>query len=184
MKSNVDEREEKRDAKLGTLYTVEDRMPANFEGRGHGRMQNFRRTAVLLLGLMCTTALSAQPPARADSSKRDGDTCYRFSFGAWTPPLDLRAAGHEPPSRPLPGAAPGRDWATETDAKGAAALMLYPAWWPAGVLIELPRGAPALGDTAKGKATALVADARTTAPTAIARAWGLPCAKSAPERPR
>jgi hypothetical protein len=124
--------------------------------------------------LPAMAAAQTRPDSIAPSS-RNVDTCYRFAFGSWTPALDLRWAGHDTTARPLPGAAPGRDWAAPLDAKGPATLMLYPGWWPAGVMVQLPGGPPAVGDTARGTATALVADARLRSPAATARAWGVVC---------
>ena len=121
--------------------------------------------------------MSSGAQARPDSTTRNVDTCYRFAFGSWTPTLDLKSAGHDTAARPLPGAAPGRDWASAGDGKGPATLMLYPGWWPAGVMVQLPGGPPAVGDTARGTATALVADARLRSPTATARAWGVVCGR-------
>jgi hypothetical protein len=137
---------------------------------------------VLRFGILASLACVAAPTllaaqARPDSAARNVDTCYRFAFGSWTPALDLRSAGHDTTARPLPGAAPGRDWASSGDGKGPATLMLYPGWWPAGVMVQLPGGPPALGDTARGTATALVADARLRSPAATARAWGVVCGK-------
>ena len=140
------------------------------------------RGAVPWIALLASLALAIVPvrapaQARPDSTARNADTCYRFAFGNWTPALDLKSAGHDSSARPLPGAAPGRDWAAAGDGKGPATLMLYPGWWPAGVMIQLPGGPPAVGDTARGTATALVADARLRSPSATARAWGVACGR-------
>jgi hypothetical protein len=53
-----------------------------------------------------------------------------------------------------------------SEVDGQRRLLLFPAWWPAGVLITFERGS--LGDTLTGEAQALVADlarppSRTTA---------------------
>jgi hypothetical protein len=43
-----------------------------------------------------------------------------------------------------------------TEEGGRQRLILFPSWWPAGVVITFPPGA--LGDTLQGDAEALVAD--------------------------
>ena len=101
--------------------------------------------------------------------------CYRFAFGAWTPSLDRAAAGHDPGARAAGAGAPnGRDWAVDGFG-GGATLMLFPAWWPAGVSVRLRGPAPAVGDTAIGTATALVADGRKQPPVAPLRVTGVSC---------
>jgi hypothetical protein len=139
------------------------------------RAHQTRSTIRSLFLLLLPASVWAQ--SRPDSAARNVDTCYRFAFGSWTPALDLHWAGHDTAARPLPGAAPGRDWAAPLEGKGPATLMLYPGWWPAGVMVQLPAGPPAVGDTARGTATALVADARLRSPTATARAWGVVCGR-------
>jgi hypothetical protein len=104
-----------------------------------------------------------------------------FAFGAWTPALDWRAAGHPPldPKFHL-RADDGRDWAT-TDAVGSeSTVVLLPQWWPAGVSVTLPNSAPALGDTVTGSAFAFVADGRRVAPKAQVRAWRVRCGAPSP----
>ena len=134
--------------------------------------------AVALAALLTVVvAERGDAQTRKDSAPRSVETCYRFAFGTWTPALDLRLAGHDTAARPLPGAAPGRDWAASGDGKGHATLMLYPGWWPAGVIVQLPGGPPVVGDTVRGTAIAMVADARMRSPTATARAWGVVCGK-------
>lgn len=113
----------------------------------------------------------SRPPAA--STAVDDAVCYRFAFGQWTPALDRAAAGHDPEARGGPGAPGGRDWAV--DNFGGSALMLFPAWWPAGVSIKLAGAPPAVGATAKGTATALVADGRKQAPVAPITIMGVPC---------
>ncbi|MES2523082.1 MAG: hypothetical protein V4617_10315 [Gemmatimonadota bacterium] len=133
--------------------------------------------ATLAAGVSQPPSSSASSPAAAAQRADTANTCYRFTFGAWAPALDLRRAGHDPSANPLAGAAPGRDWAA-TDAKDdGVSLMLYPAWWPAGVRVQLPGGRPALGDTARGSAVALVADARVAPPRATTKAWGVQCGR-------
>ena len=98
--------------------------------------------------------------------------------GAWTPPLDLKEAGHDPivdTTRHLraPG---GRDWALSgPKVVGDSEIFLLPIWWPAGVVITLEHAPRSTTDTVHGKAVALVADGRKTAPSAVIRAWEKRC---------
>ena len=99
--------------------------------------------------------------------------CYRFSFGEWKPPLEWNAAGHERrPSGALPQAPGGHGKLAFVDSARAGEIQLtvFPAWWPAGVIVRL-RSRPVAGDTLAGTATAYVADGRATPPTAGVRAW-------------
>jgi hypothetical protein len=54
-------------------------------------------------------------------------------------------------------------------------VVLYPRWWPAGVIVALPTRTPAPGDTIEGRARALVADGRRANPTSRVRAWAVRC---------
>ncbi|MGQ0537811.1 MAG: hypothetical protein ACT4R6_02595 [Gemmatimonadaceae bacterium] len=127
--------------------------------------------AVLPLGLVRSQA--------ADSSIAQ---CYGFAFGAWRPALDLVAAGHEAARLPSDAAkAPGgRDWASDA-VPNDTTLLLFPAWWPAGVQVTFarrPSPSPrplAAADTVSGYATAFVADARAETPRATVRLWLVPC---------
>src|SRR3954462_14426379 len=72
----------------------------------------------------------------------DAPQCLGFSFGAWSPALDWKGAGHgqNPDSSVLQSAPRGRDWGAnalgrETD----SSVVLFPAWWPVGVVIEFDR---------------------------------------------
>lgn len=114
--------------------------------------------------------------------------CYRFAFGAWTPKLDLAAAGHDPAAKGGPGAPGGRDWATDDKTSAADGILLFPAWWPPGVRVRFEGPPPAVGDSVRGTAYAFVADAGVRAPTAPIRAWGVRCgeplpSQAAPPRP-
>lgn len=137
-------------------------------------------------------AQSPVPPVRPDTSSRnpaaptagasstllpDDELCLGFSFGAWTPPLDWTAAGHgeRPDPRSIPQAPSGRDWAANDRQDGDTTLTLFPAWWPAGVVVRLPSRIPLTGDTLRGTATALVADGRLAAPSANVMAWRVRC---------
>jgi hypothetical protein len=134
--------------------------------------------------------LLAVTRAEGQTSPTNADACLGFSFGVWTPPLDWQAAGHgaRPDPKVLQHAPDGRDWAADLSLESAdSALVLFPSWWPAGVVVRLPRGLPAPGDTIRGRATALVADGRRQAPAADVRAWRVPChkddASAPPTRP-
>lgn len=133
--------------------------------------------------LLSVLALLLAPPLARGAMAQDSSSaprrCYRFAFGAWTPPLDWTHAGHHLDSAghiPAPQGAAGRS-ALE-DSTGAdtsrVELTLFPAWWPAGVIVRLRRTA-ASGDTLHGTATALVADGRLTSPEAEAVAIPVPC---------
>jgi hypothetical protein len=125
--------------------------------------------------------LAVALPLRAQSSA-EPPVCLGFSFGAWTPALDWRAAGHTSPLDPAvhQRAADGRDWATTQAVQDEHTIVLLPAWWPAGVSVTLPTRAPAPGDTVSGSAFAYVADGRLRVPRATVRAWRVPCAHHAP----
>jgi hypothetical protein len=117
--------------------------------------------------------------ARAQTADTlDLDYCLGFSFSTWTPPLDLKQAGHDPSvdtSRFL-RAPHGRDWATSgTKAEGDTTIVLFPIWWPPGVVISLEHVPASNTDTVRGKAMALVADARAKSPTTNIRAWQKRC---------
>lgn len=108
---------------------------------------------------------------------RAGDECFRFVFGEWKPPLDAKPAGHSPfPSaESLPRAPGGRDWAVSDSARQDVELMLYPSFWPAGVVVRFPRAPREPSDSVRGRAMALVADGRVKSPEADALAWLVPC---------
>ncbi len=108
---------------------------------------------------------------------RGGDECFRFVFGEWSPPLDAKRAGHAPfPSADsLPRAPGGRDWAFSDSTTRDIQLMLYPSFWPAGVVVRFPHVPRTTADTVRGRALALVADGRVESPEADALAWLVPC---------
>ena len=60
--------------------------------------------------------------------------------------------------------------------------MLYPSFWPAGVVVRFPHVPRAPEDTVRGRAMALVADGRVRSPEADAMAWLVPCAGERPKR--
>jgi hypothetical protein len=135
-----------------------------------------------LLRLIAAAALAILPVhalhAQAASSHEDEPVCLGFSFGEWTPVLEWRAAGHGemPDAKALQHAPAGRDWASDAGAgMPDTLLILYPAWWPAGVRVDLPTRTLAPGDTVVGRAIAFVANGSVKAPTARVRAWQVPC---------
>lgn len=144
-----------------------------------GQFGKSRARIAACAGLFVLTAATAQ----AQDASRDNDTCLRFTFGAWTPALDWKSAGHygTPERVAVERTAEGRAYAAPVQAFGAdTVLLLYPSFWPVGVALAFdPRGL-AVGDTVIGKATALVADARTPSPVSKARVWRVPCAARAP----
>lgn len=130
--------------------------------------------------LVVTTllVLGAQPLVGQDVTP-----CLRVGFGAWEPPLDWQAAGHRDSASSVgardravrdsvfdgTATASGRDemrWS-----EGGRQLMLFPPWWPVGVVVTFDSSAMTLarGDTMTGRATALVADLRRPPPRAVAR---------------
>ena len=130
----------------------------------------------LLTAPFVVCAVLGSRGAVAQSADTDAAHCYGFSFGAWHPPLDLAVAGHR---APLPDqtqvkAPRGRDWASDAMPNDTT-LLLFPAWWPAGVYVTFARRPRAGADTVAGDAVALVADGRVQAPRAQLRAWRVPC---------
>ena len=137
-------------------------------------------TAALMVGV--PAAVPAQAPAGGDAA-----VCYGFTFGRWSPALDLVAAGHDPSTPPGPSAPEGRGWAAD-DSTSRGSMMLFPSWWPAGVRVTLPGAPPQAGDTVSGSAVALVGDGRRRPPRAPLKVWGVACgpptrAHAASERP-
>lgn len=109
--------------------------------------------------------------------------CLRVGFGTWTPPLAWSAAGHGDSAARVgardralrdsvyDGAATATGREEMKWMEGGRQLILYPPWWPVGVVIAFERSALTLarGDTIVGAATALVADAGRPPPRATAR---------------
>lgn len=126
-------------------------------------------------------ATAARDTAARDSAARqpEGSVCLGFAFGAWTPKLDWKAAGHVPVTGHVDGdrTPEGRDWAAPPSA-GDSSLMLFPRWWPAGVAVALPTRTPAPGDTIVGRAVALVPGPDIDAPVSRVRAWRVPCRRA------
>jgi len=138
------------------------------------------RLSVPLVGIalcaVAATRVSAQSSSPTDSS--DTAYCLGFAFGAWTPALDLKEAGHNPVVDTThhlraPG---GRDWALSgPKVVGDSEIFLLPIWWPPGVVITLEHAPRSPNDTVHGKAVALVADGRKTPPSSSIRAWEKRC---------
>jgi hypothetical protein len=135
------------------------------------------------MGIVLLAAAAGALGADRTSNAQGAPTpCYRLAFGVWSPPLDWDGAGHgrtavAPPamaSRRADRLAPGdRDFAA-FDPAADSTMLLFPAWWPVGVLIRFdPRPVP--GDTIRGTATALVADGGTPRSVAGVRIVPFPC---------
>jgi hypothetical protein len=69
----------------------------------------------------------------------------------------------------------------EAGAAEDSVVLLFPRWWPVGVVVELPTRNPAFGDTIIGRARALIANGQGTSPTSRVRAWRVLCGRT-PER--
>jgi len=134
----------------------------------------------LILPAALVALLPARTPQAQSVAPRDSEppVCLGFSFGTWTPKLDWHGAGHGamPSVDVLQHAPAGRDWASDAGSEMPdSMLILYPAWWPAGVRVELPTREPAVGDTVVGRALAFVANGAVKAPEAKVRAWRVAC---------
>lgn len=130
-------------------------------------------------GIAAIAGAQGAAPTRPRGA-REESVCLGFAFGPFAPKLDWAAAGHRPirdrsATQQAPG---GRGWASDDGLPNDSLLYLFPAWWPVGVLVELPRRSPVLGDTVTGRATALVARGNVTPPSARVRAWRIPCERS------
>jgi hypothetical protein len=132
----------------------------------------------VLFAAASVAAITGAARAQATVSAAEAATCFGFSFGPWTPPLDWHASGHErtPDSISTPLASGGRGWAAElTHPDQDGTMLLFPSWWPVGVKVALPGPALAPGDTVEGLATALVGNGYVTPSRATVRAWLVPC---------
>jgi hypothetical protein len=134
-----------------------------------------RRFVAVLLLFAFAPSVRAQV---AVSTPNDTDLCLGFSFSPWKPALDWTKAGHHPgvDTTLYPKAPGGRDWAMSgTKAEGDSTFVLFPMWWPAGVVVSLERVPRSTGDTVRGRAHALIADGQKDSPTSIIRAWQKNC---------
>lgn len=138
-------------------------------------MTSLCRVALLIGGVatLPTARIGAQV-----SSQPEPAECLGFAFGRFVPPLDLDVAGHHhlPSPDKLQKAPESRDWAARDSSDLGQTIMLYPAWWPVGVQVRLPR--TSTSDTLRGVAYALVADGRVTPPQAEVLAWPVPCGRA------
>lgn len=149
------------------------------------------RSIVSILATAAAATLLGSPlvSARAQDTARPPATepavCLGFAFGAFTPKLDWAKAGHAPirDSSAVQRAPDGRDWASDVALPNDSSLYLFPSWWPVGVWVELSTRTPAPGDTATGRAIALVARGNIAPPVAAVKAWRVPCGRPMP-RPR
>jgi hypothetical protein len=141
-----------------------------------------------LLGLAMMLLTGASTAGRAQSAEQaPSSTCWRFAFGAWTPPLDWERAGHEGKAGDLASRVQRvRDsvFARDTNAvrnnamiwertRAGWSVVLFPAWWPVGVKVDFD-SVLAPGREMTGEALALVADAGQTPSRARARAVRCP----------
>ena len=135
------------------------------------------------VGVVLALVTAGPAPGQAApgvAQRAEMDVCLGFSFGPWTPALDWQLAGHGAAvdSALVPRAPGGRGWAASNlQSPADTALMLFPTWWPVGVVVELSTRAWAAGDTVAGRATALIADGRQQAPTSRVKAWPVPCGR-------
>ena len=125
---------------------------------------------------------SFQGPEQIPSSK-----CWRFAFGAWTPPLAWDRAGHDGRASDLASRVQRvRDsvFANDTNATRNNAMMwertklgwsvvLFPEWWPVGVKVDFD-SVLAEGREMTGQAVAFVADANQAPSRTRARAVRCP----------
>ena len=148
----------------------------------------FRAPASTLAAGVALLAVSGGAAAQATADTAAPVTgCYRLAFGTWTPTLDWRAAGHGwgpgsvRPKTDYPGGGGDASSRERAPAAGGPAsweasrsdsvLVLYPPWWPVGIVVHLAAPLLAPSDTVSGVATAFVADAGVASPTATVRAW-------------
>jgi hypothetical protein len=129
------------------------------------------RAAMLVLVAALFIARSSAIAQTADSAQ-----CYGFAFGPWKPPLDLLTAGHDSlrPDLATPKAPGGRDWASDI-VPNDTTLLLFPAWWPAGIQVFFSRRPQSAADTVTGRAVALVANGSVEPPRAVTRLWRVTC---------
>lgn len=114
-------------------------------------------------------------------------TCWRFAFGAWSPPLDWERSGHAGSAGDLASLAQRvRDsvFARDTTAtrnqamawertRAGWSVVLFPDWWPVGVKVDFDT-VRAGGREMTGQAVALVANSERQPSRARARAVRCP----------
>lgn len=133
-----------------------------------------RAIGVMAAGVLLARGTAAQEPLLS---------CLRVGFGVWQPALDWGGAGHRDSAARLgardrqlrdsvydgAATAAGREEMRWLD--GGRRLIVFPPWWPVGITVTIRQavGELARGDTLRGEAVALVADASLAAPRAPAR---------------
>src|SRR5262245_21385007 len=101
---------------------------------------------------MLCAALTLFVVSRADAQQSDAPSskCWRFAFGAWTPPLDWERSGHRGNASELSDRVLRiRDsvFAKDTNAvrnnvmvwernRSGWSVVLFPPWWPVGVKVD------------------------------------------------
>jgi len=144
-----------------------------------------RSTVVQIIVAMML--LPAIVDAQSDDQGAPSSKCWRFAFGAWTPPLDWEKSGHFGKADDLSNRVQRiRDsvFAKDTSAvrsnamiwvrgKDGWSVVLFPTWWPVGVKVDFD-SMFAEGREMSGQAAALVADASQAASRARARAIRCP----------
>ena len=148
----------------------------------HGRVLRF--LAVAGMSLAVSSGLAR---AQGGDQQEPSSTCWRFAFGAWTPPLDWQQSGHDGKAGDLAGRVQRvRDsvFVKDTNAVRNSAMVwertrlgwsvvLFPNWWPVGVKVDFD-SVLAQGREMTGQATAFVADAGQDPSRARARAVRCP----------
>lgn len=148
----------------------------------HGRILRFLTvTGVSLL------LFASRVPAQRSDQQEPSSTCWRFAFGAWTPPLDWARSGHDGKAGDLADRVQRvRDsiFVKDTNAARNSAMVwertrlgwsvvLFPTWWPVGVKVDFD-SVLAQGREMTGQAIAFVADAGQDPSRARARAVRCP----------
>ncbi|MGQ0647498.1 MAG: hypothetical protein ACT4P7_07985 [Gemmatimonadaceae bacterium] len=153
-----------------------------------------RVAAVLLSAAVpgTTGLIQAQAPALSLA-------CARLTFGPWSPPLNWSGAGHADSATQVAAmvrrirdsvytgrtTAMGRDEMQWIETNAGRRLMLYPSWWPAGVMITFDSSGDTVstsppGDVLTGAAVGLVADAAQPQPRAAVRVVHMSCPSHGP----
>jgi len=131
--------------------------------------------------------VAQQHAAQQQSGMQPSGLCWRFAFGAWTPPLDWERAGHGGNASEMSDRMKRiRDsvFAKDTNAVNNNTMfwertsrgwtvVLFPPWWPVGVSVTFD-SVLAGGNEMTGQATAFVGDASRDNSRARARAVRCP----------
>jgi len=136
------------------------------------------RTTWLTVALVIASRGTLRAQGSEAPKRSENPECYGFAFGKWTPALDWERSGHGSvlDSARVPRAPNGRGWAaSDIEFRSDSSLLLFPPWWPAGILVVFKAKPASLGDTVAGTATAFVADARKQPSTSPIRGWLVPC---------